>query len=155
RPYGEAWEVSDHASHSSRVAGGPLAGRTLRELMGRHRHELLGAAAKAHTTFPLLVKLLDANDWLSVQVHPDDEKVRALWPGEGGKTEAWFALAAARGSGVYAGLRPGVDEPRLREALARGGVADCLHSFTPRPGDCLFLRAGTVHAVGGGVLMAE
>ena len=78
-----------------------------------------------------------------------------LWPGEGSKTEAWFVLDAAPGSRVYAGLLPGVDEKQLRDALAHGTVADCLHSFEPRPGDCLFLPAGTVHAVGGGVLMAE
>jgi mannose-6-phosphate isomerase len=154
-PYGEAWEISDHVSHASRVAQGPLAGQTLRDLMRRWREPLLGAAAQRHSTFPLLVKLLDANDWLSVQVHPDDEAVRTLWPGEGGKTEAWFILDAQPGSRVYAGLKPGVDEQQLREALEHGTVADCLHSFEPRPGDCLFLRAGTVHAVGGGVLMAE
>jgi mannose-6-phosphate isomerase len=153
-PYGETWELSDHASHTSRVADGPLAGQTLHELMVLHREPLLGPAAQC-TTFPLLVKLLDANDWLSVQVHPDVEKVKTLWPGEGGKTEAWFVLDAKPGSRIYAGLRPGVDERRLRGALAAGNVADCLHSFEPQPGDCLFLRAGTVHAVGGGVLMAE
>jgi mannose-6-phosphate isomerase len=123
--------------------------------MRERRAELLGRAANGQTSFPLLVKLLDANDWLSVQVHPDDKAVRRLWPGEGGKTEAWFVLDAAPGSRIYAGLRPGVDELRLREALACGRVADCLHSFTPKSGDCLFLKAGTVHAVGGGVLMAE
>src|SRR5262245_22994432 len=154
-PYGESWEVSDHASHSSRVNRGPLTGRTLRDLMRQRREPLLGPAAPLHEAFPLLVKLLDANDWLSVQVHPDDASVRTLWPGEGGKTEAWFVLAAEPTSRIFAGLKPGVDEPGLREALRRGRVADCLHSFTPRPGDCLFLKAGTVHAVGGGVLMAE
>ena len=78
-----------------------------------------------------------------------------LWPGEGSKTEAWFVLAAAPGSRVYAGLLPGVDEKCLRTALREGTVGDCLHQFSPRPGDCVFLPAGTVHAVGGGVLMAE
>lgn len=154
-PYGEAWEISDHASHSSRVAHGPLAGQTLHQLMCDRRDELLGPATNGHTRFPLLVKLLDANGWLSVQVHPDDDAVRVLWPGEGGKTEAWFILDAVPDSRVCAGLLPGVDEAQLRAALARGTVADCLHSFTPHPGDCLFLKAGTVHAVGGGVLMAE
>lgn len=154
-PYGEAWEVSDHASHSSRVNRGPLAGETLRDLMRRWREPLLGPAATQHTAFPLLVKLLDANDWLSVQVHPNDEAVRTLWPGEAGKTEVWFILDAQPGSKVWAGLKPGVDAVQLRRALAEGTVADCLHSFEPRPGDCLFLKAGTVHAVGGGVLMAE
>ncbi|MBI1917288.1 MAG: class I mannose-6-phosphate isomerase [Planctomycetes bacterium] len=108
-PYGESWEISDHATHSSRVDRGPLAGQTLRDLMRQHRQSLLGAVV----------------------------------------------LAAEPASRIFAGLKPGVDEPGLREALRRGSVADCLHSFTPRPGDCLFLKAGTVHAVGGGVLMAE
>jgi mannose-6-phosphate isomerase len=153
--YGEAWVISDHASHRSVVADGPLAGRTLRGLMEHSRRELLGPAADRPGPFPWLVKLLDAHDWLSVQVHPDDEQAARLWPGEGGKTEAWFILDAAPGGRVYAGLKPGVDEARLRAALADGTAADCLHSFTPRPGDCLFLPAGTVHAVGGGVLMAE
>src|SRR5262245_28118185 len=154
-PYGEAWELSDHASHSSRVAHGPLAGLTLRQLVERWPGPLLGSTAERCSIFPLLVKLLDANDWLSVQVHPDDVAVRTLWPGEGGKTEAWFILDVRPGSKVWAGLRPGVDEKQLRAALAAGVVADCLHSFEPQAGDCLFLKAGTVHAVGGGVLMAE
>jgi mannose-6-phosphate isomerase len=150
-PYGEAWLVSDHASHPS-VA---TAGHTLRDLMEHDRAALLGPAAESHSCFPWLIKLLDANDWLSVQVHPDDAAAARLWPGERGKTEAWFILDAAPESRVYAGLKPGVDAARLRAALAEGTVADCLHSFTPRSGDCLFLPAGTVHAVGGGVLMAE
>jgi mannose-6-phosphate isomerase len=153
-PYGESWEVSDHPSHRSVVAGGPFASRTLRDLMEHDRATLLGPSTSV-ATFPWLVKFLDACDWLSVQVHPDDEKVQRWWPGEGGKTEAWFVLDAAPGSKVYAGLLPGVDEKRLRAALKAGTVADCLHQFTPRPGDCLFLQAGTVHAVGGGVLIAE
>jgi mannose-6-phosphate isomerase len=150
--YGESWEVSDHDSHSSVVATGSLAGRTLRDLMRDDSAALLGTPREQ---FPWLVKFLDAHDWLSVQVHPDDRAVVRLWPGEGGKTEAWFILDARPGSRVYAGLLPGIDERALRGALATGRVAECLHSFEPRPGDCLFLPAGTVHAVGGGVLMAE
>jgi mannose-6-phosphate isomerase len=154
-PYGESWEVSDHRSHHSVVACGPLAGRTLHQLMATQRRPLLGPAAGNHTTFPWLIKFLDAHDWLSVQVHPDEQAVRWLWPGEGSKTEAWFVLDAAPGSRVYAGLLPDVDPARLLAAVKAGTVTECLHSFEPRPGDCLFLRAGTVHAVGGGVLMAE
>jgi mannose-6-phosphate isomerase len=152
-PYGESWEVSDHASHHSILETDPRV--TLRNVMQSERAALLGTAASSYPVFPWLVKFLDANDWLSVQVHPDEDSVKRLWPGEGSKTEAWFILDADRDSCVYAGLLPGVDEKRLRSALADGTVADCLHRFHPRPGDCLFLRAGTVHAVGGGVLMAE
>jgi mannose-6-phosphate isomerase len=153
-PFGESWEVSDHASHRSVLADGDGT-TTLRGLMETRREALLGPAASAHAVFPWLVKFLDAGDWLSVQVHPDERAVTRLWPGEGSKTEAWFVLDSGPDSRVFAGLLPGVDEARLRRALADGTVADCLYKFRPRPGDCLFLRAGTVHAVGGGVLMAE
>jgi mannose-6-phosphate isomerase len=152
-PHGESWEISDHASHQSVVAAGDHAGRTLRELMQRQPEAIVGSSKGG--PFPWLVKFLDACDWLSVQVHPDEDAVLRLWPGEGSKTEAWFILAARPGSRVYAGLKPGVDEPQMRAALAAGTVADCLHQWEPRAGDCLFLPAGTVHAVGGGVLMAE
>jgi mannose-6-phosphate isomerase len=154
-PYGESWEVSDHALHGSVVAVGPQAGHTLRQLMDQERAALLGPAAERYAVFPWLIKFLDAQDWLSVQVHPDEKAVRQLWPGEGSKTEAWFVLDAEPESRIYAGLLPGMDEPRLRAALKAGTVAECLHHFKPQPGDCLFLPAGTVHAVGGGVLMAE
>jgi len=153
--YGESWEISDHAQHRSMVASGPLAGQSLRQLMEKRGEDLLGKDVVACTTFPWLIKFLDARDWLSVQVHPDDVSVKRLWPGESGKTEAWFVLDAEPGSRIYAGLLPGVDEQALRKALAGGAIAECLHQFQPSAGDCLFLPAGTVHAVGGGVLMAE
>jgi mannose-6-phosphate isomerase len=154
-PYGESWEVSDHASHHSRVAHGPHAGQTLRDLMERDAPLLLGEAAGRHAVFPWLVKFLDARDRLSVQVHPGEEEVKRLWPGEGSKTEAWFILSAEPGAQIHAGLLPGVDEGHFREALVGGRVESLLHVFHPRPGDCVFLPAGTVHAVGGGVLLAE
>ncbi len=152
---GESWEVSDHPSHASVLATGPLFGQTMRELMDGHRDDLLGEAAAAHARFPWLIKLLDAHDWLSVQVHPDESAVRQLLPGEGAKTEAWLVLDARPGSLVYAGLQPGVGPSELREAVRLGTVADCLCRFEPRQGDLVFLPAGTVHAVGGGVLLAE
>jgi mannose-6-phosphate isomerase len=151
-PYGESWDVSDHPSHRSVVADGPFAGRTLTDLLSTHAEALLGRPANA---FPWLVKHLDARDWLSVQVHPDEASVGRLWPGENSKNEAWFVLDARPGSKVYAGLLPGVDEQVLRRKVADGTCAECLHRFDPQPGDCLYLPAGTVHAVGGGVLMAE
>ena len=152
--YGESWEISDHASHSSVISHGTFAGRTLRNLMQSHRSSLLGDDSEADV-FPLLVKFLDADDWLSVQVHPDDENVKTLLPGEGGKTEAWLVLDAEPESKIFAGLKSGVGEKEIRDALKKGNVEECLCTFTPKAGDCLFLPAGTVHAVGGGVLMAE
>lgn len=153
--YGESWEVSDHALHRSVVAAGPWQGATLRQLMDQERRSLLGSAADRFDTFPWLIKFLDCCAWLSVQVHPDAEAVKTLWPGEGSKTEAWYVIDARPTSRIYAGLRPGVGPTELREALARGTVAECLHSFVPTPGDCVYLPAGAVHAVGGGVLLAE
>jgi mannose-6-phosphate isomerase len=154
-PYGESWEVSDHALHRSVVADGPWKGTTLRQLMQQEREALLGSAASRFETFPWLVKFLDCCDWLSVQVHPDADAVKTLWPGEGSKTEAWYVIDAQPTSRIYAGLKPGVGPQDLRAALTCGAVEECLHWFVPQPGDCVFLPAGTVHAVGGGVLMAE
>jgi len=101
--YGESWEISDHALHRSVVAAGPRAGQSLRHLMEWERSALLGTAAAEHEIFPWLVKFLDVCDWLSVQVHPDEQAVCRLWPDERSKTEAWFVLAAEPGSRVYAG----------------------------------------------------
>jgi mannose-6-phosphate isomerase len=153
--YGESWEVSDHSIHASSLATASNFGTTLRQLMQQHRPDLIGPAADRFTAFPWLIKILDADDWLSVQVHPDEDRVKKLWPGESAKTEAWYILDADPASRIYAGLKPGIAAPQLREALATGKVTDCLHSFTPRAGDFLFLPAGTLHAVGGGVLLAE
>lgn len=153
QPYGEAWEVSDHPRHGSIARTGPLEGQSLRRLMENHARSIVGHAPADR--FPWLLKWLDCNDWLSVQVHPDANQVTTLWPGEGPKNEAWFVLRTRPGAKVWAGLLPGVTAEQLRETAAQGTIADCLHSFEPRPGDCLYLPAGTVHAVGGGVLMAE
>lgn len=152
QPYGESWEASAHPRHLSQLAG---TDRTLADLTLENPAAMLGAGAKPSDPFPWLIKWLDCHDWLSVQVHPDAEKVKKLWPGEGPKNEAWFIIAARPGSKVWAGLKPGVSPEQLRQASLDGTVADCLASFEPKPGDCVHLPAGTVHAVGGGVLMAE
>jgi mannose-6-phosphate isomerase len=153
--YGESWEVSDHEIHRSRLATASSFGVTLGELMDQHRDELLGTAAARFNVFPWLIKLLDAHDWLSVQVHPDEDAVKKWRPGEGAKTEAWYVLDAAPGSRIYAGLTPGVGPQQLWQALRQGIVTECLHSFMPAAGDFVFIPAGTVHALGGGVLIAE
>jgi mannose-6-phosphate isomerase len=123
--------------------------------MMEQSRELLGAAAGRHAVFPWLFKLLDANDWLSVQVHPDEEAARLLSPGELAKTEGWYILDATAEARIYAGLKPGVGPQQLRDAVQSGAVTACLHSFAPKIGDFIYLPAGTVHAVGGGVLFAE
>jgi mannose-6-phosphate isomerase len=150
-PIAEAWLVSDEAKNPSVVADGPLAGRSLREIGSR----LLGPGHREGERFPLLLKFLDARDHLSVQVHPNDQQAALVGPGERGKTEAWVILRAESGSRIYAGLRRGVDERELRQAAAEGRIAGMLHQIEPRVGDCIFLPAGTVHAIGAGLMLFE
>ncbi len=154
--FGESWELSAHPHHVSCVAEGPLRGLALTELWGQHRAEIVGSEVAAGSRFPWLIKFLDCRDLLSVQVHPDDATARELLGDESGKTEAWIILDAEPGARIYAGLKPGTARAELEKHLDAGTVVQCLHSFTPRVGDCVFLPAGTVHAVGGGgALLAE
>lgn len=152
--YAESWELSDYKDQVSVVADGPLAGTTLRELIRSRPTELLGPALGPCDQFPLLVKFIDANQDLSVQVHPDDEKGRRL-ANDNGKTETWVILAAEPGSLIYAGLKTGVGPDEFRRAIESGEVEPLLHRFEARPGDAILIESGTVHAIGAGVLLAE
>jgi mannose-6-phosphate isomerase len=153
--FGESWELSAHPLHVSRVADGPWRGLALTELWQQRQKEIAGDEVKEGSRFPWLVKFLDCRDLLSVQVHPDDSTARELLGDESGKTEAWIVLHAEASGRIYAGLKPGTTRGDLQRHLDAGTVAQCLHSFAPRTGDCVFLPAGTVHAAGGGVLLAE
>jgi mannose-6-phosphate isomerase len=155
-PIGEAWLLSDVDGAESVVQDGPLAGRSLRDLCHDHRDELLGPIPLALGRFPLLLKLIDARRELSVQVHPSDAQAARRHPGQLGKNEAWVVLRANPGtSRLYVGLEHGVSEPGLRAAIADGTAASLLHGFTPEPGDCVMLEAGTVHAIGRDLLLFE
>ncbi len=145
-PVGEAWILSDREDHQSRVADGPLKGRTIAQLLEQFPEQLMGKLSGRFQRFPLLLKFLDAHEMLSVQVHPS---------GETGKTEAWVVLEAGARSRIYAGLQPGTTEADLRKALTSGTVADRLACFTPKLGDAVFLPAGTVHSLGGGIVVFE
>jgi mannose-6-phosphate isomerase len=138
---GESWELYDRPAGSSRIRNGPLRGRTLAELRGGRE-------------IPLLLKILDVEDRLSVQVHPDAAAARA--DDSEPKTEAWVILDAKPGARIWRGLREGVTRERFREAAERGaGVEELLHSFEPKAGDAVVIPAGTVHAADGGILFAE
>ncbi len=152
--YAESWELVDHGDDQSVVAHGLFAGKTLAQLLAEHGTELLGKHG-GHKCFPLLFKFLDCNRTLSVQVHPNDAQGALLDPPDLGKTEAWIVLAADPGSKIYAGLKPGVTQQDLRAALESGTCDACLHTFEPRVGDCVFIQAGTVHALGAGLVIAE
>lgn len=151
----ETWVLSDQGENSSLVSHGPLRGTSLRRLMESRRAELLGTAHSDHDHFPLLLKYIDARENLSVQVHPDDELARTLASVPRGKTEAWIVLHAEPGSRIFAGLRHGVGRGELEQAIAHGAVDECLHSFEARAGQCVFLPAGTVHALGAGITVFE
>ena len=139
-PVGEAWLVHDRNGRSSEVLGGPLDGTTLAQLRGDQ-------------PFPLLLKLLDANAPLSVQVHPD-ASAAARHGGEA-KSECWFVLDAVPGARIHRGLRDGCDRATLEAALRAGTVESCLRAVDVAPGDTIFVPAGTVHTIGAGILLAE
>lgn len=152
--WAESWEVVDHSEHNSRVLNGALAGKTLGELVRTMSDWLCGSQSFAEG-FPLLLKYLDCRRVLSVQVHPDDNYASQMNPPDLGKTEAWYIVDAEPDAVIYAGLKPGVDRVSLAAAIDAGRTEDCLHVLHPKPGDCVFIPAGTVHALGAGLLVAE
>jgi mannose-6-phosphate isomerase len=151
---GESWEVSDRPGDASVIAHGPLAGKNLRWLMENHAPELLGTAKPAADgRFPLLCKILDAREKLSLQVHPPASKAKAL-DGEP-KTELWFIADAAPDAALYVGLKRGATRAEFEERIANGCVEDCFHRIPVKPGDTMFLPSGRVHAIGAGLVIFE
>ncbi|MEM6776411.1 MAG: type I phosphomannose isomerase catalytic subunit [Planctomycetota bacterium] len=157
--YAESWEIVDHGVDQSIVVDGPLQGSSLSDLFQSRTGWLMGdawtAANSDAKTFPLLLKFLDCNRVLSVQVHPDDEYGATMDPPDLGKTEAWVVLHAEPGALIYAGLQPGVSREELAARIESGETESVLHSFSPEVGDCVFIPAGTVHALGEGLVIAE
>ena len=152
-PIGESWELCDRPGEVSLIRNGPLAGKDLHWLMQEHGAELLGGAPPAAGRFPLLLKLLDAQERLSLQVHPPAPRAAAL--GGEPKTEMWYVAEAAPGAELYVGLKRGVTRERFERELERGSVTDCFHRVQVRAGDAMFLPSGRVHALGAGLLIFE
>jgi mannose-6-phosphate isomerase len=153
-PFGESWEISDRPEAASVIANGPLAGQDLRRLMEEHGRDVLGpVAVTAGGRFPLLIKILDARETLSVQVHPP-AAAAAPWGGEP-KTEMWYVVEAAPGAELFAGLKRGVARAEFEQRVRDGSVAGCLHRLPVQAGDALFLPSGRVHAIGAGVVLFE
>jgi mannose-6-phosphate isomerase len=153
-PIGEAWVVHE----GNRVANGPHAGQTLAEVAKKLGAALLGAPVVARTglRFPLLIKLLDCNDWLSIQVHPnDDQTVQLEGAGQFGKTEAWHVLDAKPDATLIAGVKPGASPTALADSIRAGTVLDFAQQQQVRAGDTVFMPAGTMHALGPGLLIYE
>lgn len=150
---GESWELVDRPEVQSVVVGGEWAGTDFGTLWSRHGDSLFGQACPAASRFPLLLKLLDARESLSVQVHPSVlDAARGL--GEP-KNEWWFVLEAQPGAAVFAGFRSGVVRADVERALRTGEFEDLLHRIPVRRGDSLFVPGGRIHAIGGGCLIAE
>ncbi len=154
---GESWEVSAHPDGISRVSGGPLDGMPLPELVRKAGADLLGSRAykKYGDSFPLLVKLVDATLLSSVQVHPNDEQARRMEGYPWGKTEVWYVIHRAPDARFLIGLAPDVTAARLQEGIEPADAEELFASVDARPGDCLLVPPGTVHAVGNGVLFLE
>ncbi len=154
---GEAWMLADHPQHESVVTQGPWAGKTLRELLEHDAPAILGSRAPLtiHGRFPLLLKLLDSAQPLSVQVHPNDEDAKRLGEPDVGKTEMWHVFQAAPGSELICGMDPKVERDAFAQAVGDGSVEQLMTSFKVEEGTSTFVAAGTVHAIGGGILLAE
>jgi len=152
-PIGESWELSDRPGDVNVIANGSFAGKDLRWLMEHAREGLLGTAAASHDRFPLLVKILDAREKLSLQVHPPSEVAQAL--GGEPKTELWFVVHAEPGAELFVGLKQWVTREEFARRIGDGSVQDCVHRVAVQRGDAMFLPSGRVHAIGAGNVIFE
>lgn len=152
KPIGESWEIVDRPGAQSVVANGPLKGKALHDLWLQDRHGIFGDLPKSER-FPLLVKLLDAQEKLSLQVHPPEDVAKIL--GGEAKTEFWYVAAADAKAELFVGLKASMTREEFRQALIQGEIADKVHTIRVKAGDAMFLPAGRFHAVGGGNLLVE
>lgn len=150
--YAESWEISTHPDGMTLIANGPLAGKTLRDLLPEHKTALLGTNVKGDD-FPLLIKLIDARDTLSVQVHPNDASAAAV-NGEP-KTEIWYFLAGDGAAEIYCGLKPGIGKTEFLQAMGNNTFAGILQSIPAKKGGAVYVPGGRVHAIGAGCLILE
>lgn len=153
---GELWALSSVEGHESVIANGFLADNTLNEAIEIYMGDLVGDKVfnRYGTEFPLLIKIIDAAQDLSIQVHPDDELAQQRGMSRG-KTEMWYVMLADQGSRLVSGFRRDTSADEYTAALAAGHLMDLLHSEQPQPGDVFFIPAGRVHALGKGLMVAE
>jgi len=154
RTIGESWEISDRPNEESVVANGKFAGKNLRWLMENFQREILGDARPAtENRFPILCKILDAREKLSLQVHPPANKADDL-KGEP-KTEMWYIADATPEADLFVGLKQGIRRAEFEKRISDGTVAECFHRVPVRVGDAMFLPSGRVHAIGAGLVIFE
>ena len=154
---GESWEISGVEGKESVVADGPLAGKTISQLIKTYKGQLVGEHVYARTgdQFPLLLKFIDAHRDLSIQVHPNEELAARLHPGSHGKTEMWYVIGAEPGAKLYSGLAKSITPEELAAQAADGSITGSLACFPVHPGDVFYLPAGRIHAICGGCFIAE
>ena len=150
----ETWELSVREKEMATIENGKCKGMTLADYFDKAGYDCVSDTYKKGDRFPLLVKLIDAHDRLSVQVHPDDSYASAVH-NDSGKTEMWYVVDAAEGAELVYGLAEGVDNKGFAKAVADGKIADAMNFVKVKAGDCFFIPAGMVHAIGGGILIAE
>lgn len=152
-PFGESWEMTDRPDEQSIVNHGPFQGTTLGELWQKHREKIFGNRFENQERFPLLIKILDARDDLSIQVHPPAD----IAPELGGepKTEMWYIADAAPDAKLYVGLKKDVSREQFQHAIQNGTVNEVIHAISPKKGDSIFIPSGRLHAIGAGLLIYE
>jgi mannose-6-phosphate isomerase len=150
---GESWELADLPNDKSIIANGELAGQTLSWAIKKYPEQIT-ANAYFEGPFPLLIKFLDAQDILSIQVHPDEQACLRLGQDQP-KTECWYIISAEPGAVIYKGLKKPVTKSQFSKAIADGSVAGMLAKLKVSPGECHYLPAGTIHTIGPGLLIAE
>ncbi len=153
RPVAESWEISCHPDGKSLVKNGEYAGRSLDAVLKAHP-EMLGRACASGVPFPVLIKLIDAEESTSLQVHPADEYAKKA-EGQPGKNEMWYILDAKPGTSLLIGLKRPIFRAELRERIEEGTVLELVNSVSVKPGDCFLIPAGMLHAIGAGALIAE
>lgn len=151
---GELWCISDNKTAVSEVDGGIYDGVKLSVLANKHGDELYGEG-KSYDRFPLLIKIIDANDKLSVQVHPDDDYAYYHENGDIGKTEMWYIIDAKPGATLICGLKEGTTKEQFKSLLEKESLEDCLNEIEVRRGDVVYIPSGMVHAIGEGILICE
>ena len=154
-PIGEAWELADRDEVQSQVAEGPLVGMTLNALWRHYGSALAGSRSHSPERFPLLIKLIDAGERLSLQVHPDENACRQLGHGAEPKTEMWYVIAARKNAKILAGLSERATRLQLCEMLHSSEIENLLQSYVSRSGDSYYITSGTLHAIGAGNLILE
>jgi len=152
-PFGESWEIVDREAEQSVVEGGAFAGKSLHELWCHHREQLFGEGLPESVRFPLLLKILDARQRLSVQVHPPTHVAHKL--GGEPKTEMWYVAHAEAGAEIYAGLCAGVTREDFERGVGEGATASQVHRIAVNTGDFIFIPSGRLHAIGAGLVIFE